>query len=119
MQSLKILKACLLKNIPQLTAREKYAEAAKIYSAYQSCNTALLPNMPSVAQAYGEFVPIFVMPMGYPRSIEHSDPQFNSVLNFKHVTKSTEPAASVSDIPDLMHRAFTHLPNDRERPVLI
>ena len=48
-----------------------------------------------VAQAYGESVPILVMPMGYARNIAHTDPQFNSVLNFKHVTKSTEPVTNV------------------------
>ncbi|PPR56345.1 MAG: Acetolactate synthase isozyme 3 large subunit [Alphaproteobacteria bacterium MarineAlpha4_Bin2] len=72
-----------------------------------------------VAQAYGESVPILVMPMGYARDIAHQDPQFNSTLNFKHVTKSTEPVTNVQDIPDIMRRAFTQLRNGRGRPVLI
>ena len=72
-----------------------------------------------VAQAYGESVPILVIPMGYARNIAHTDPQFNSVLNFKHVTKSTEPVTNVQDIPDIMRRAFTQLRNGRGRPVLI
>ena len=72
-----------------------------------------------VAQAYGESVPILVMPIGYARNIAHTDPQFNSVLNFKHVTKSTEPVTNVQDIPDIMRRAFTQLRNGRGRPVLI
>jgi len=72
-----------------------------------------------VAQAYGESVPILVMPMGYARNIAHTDPQFNSVLNFKHITKSTEPVTNVQDIPDIMRRAFTQLRNGRGRPVLI
>jgi acetolactate synthase-1/2/3 large subunit len=72
-----------------------------------------------VAQAYGESVPILVMPMGYARNIAHTDPQFNSVLNFKHVTKSTEPVTNVQDIPDIMRCAFTQLRNGRGRPVLI
>ena len=72
-----------------------------------------------VAQAYGESVPILVMPMGYERKIAHQDPQFNSTLNFKHVTKSTEPVTNVQDIPDIMRRAFTQLRNGRGRPVLI
>jgi thiamine pyrophosphate-dependent acetolactate synthase large subunit-like protein len=72
-----------------------------------------------VAQAYGESVPILVMPMGYARNIAHTDPQFNSVLNFKHVTKSTEPVTNAQDIPDIMRRAFTQLRNGRGRPVLI
>lgn len=72
-----------------------------------------------VAQAYGESVPILVMPMGYARKIAHQDPQFNSTLNFKHVTKSTEPVTNVQDIPEIMRRAFTQLRNGRGRPVLI
>jgi thiamine pyrophosphate-dependent acetolactate synthase large subunit-like protein len=72
-----------------------------------------------VAQAYGESVPILVMPMGYARNIAHTDPQFNSVLNFKHITKSTEPVTNVQDIPDIMRRAFTQLRNGRGRPVMI
>ena len=72
-----------------------------------------------VAQAYGESVPILVMPMGYARRIAYQDPQFNSTLNFKHVTKSTEPVTNVQDIPDIMRRAFTQLRNGRGRPVLI
>lgn len=72
-----------------------------------------------VAQAYGESVPVLVMPMGYARRLAHVDPQFNSVLNFQHVTKSAEPVTSAKDIPDIMRRAFTQLRNGRRRPVLI
>ncbi len=72
-----------------------------------------------VAQAYGESVPVLVMPMGYARKIAHVDPNFNSTLNFKHVTKSAEPITTPAEIPNIMRRAFTQLRNGRLRPVLV
>ena len=72
-----------------------------------------------VAQAYGESVPILVMPMGYARKLAHVQPNFSSVLNMKHVTKSAEPILSAADIPDIMRRAFTQLRHGRGGPVLV
>lgn len=72
-----------------------------------------------VAQAYGESVPVLVMPMGYGRKIAHVDPNFNSTLNFKHVTKSAEPITTPAEIPNIMRRAFTQLRNGRLRPALV
>ncbi|MDH3660965.1 MAG: thiamine pyrophosphate-requiring protein [Alphaproteobacteria bacterium] len=72
-----------------------------------------------VAQAFGESVPILVMPMGYARRLAHVQPNFSSVLNMKHVTKSAEPITSASDIPDIMRRAFTQLRHGRGGPVLV
>src|SRR5262249_12881416 len=40
-----------------------------------------------VAQAYGDSVPIVVLPGGYPRRITNIQPDFNSFLNFQHVTQ--------------------------------
>lgn len=72
-----------------------------------------------VAQAYGESVPILVMPMGYARKLAHVQPNFSSVLNMKHVTKSAEPITSAAEIPDIMRRAFTQLRHGRGGPVLV
>lgn len=72
-----------------------------------------------VAQAYGESVPILVMPMGYARRIAHMHPNFNSVLNFQHVTKSAEPVTLTQEIPNIMRRAFSALRNGRPGPALI
>jgi thiamine pyrophosphate-dependent acetolactate synthase large subunit-like protein len=72
-----------------------------------------------VAQAYGESVPILVLPQGYARRIAHVDPNFNSVLNFKHITKMAEPITSIKEIPNIFRRAFTQLRSGRGRPVLI
>ncbi|MEM9440785.1 MAG: thiamine pyrophosphate-binding protein, partial [Pseudomonadota bacterium] len=72
-----------------------------------------------IAQAYGESVPILVMPMGYARHLAHVQPNFNAVLNTKHVTKSAEPITKAVDIPDIMRRAFTQLRHGRGGPVLV
>ncbi len=72
-----------------------------------------------VAQAYGESVPILVMPMGYARKLAHVQPNFSSVLNMKHVTKSAEPVTSAAEIPNIMRRAFNQLRHGRGGPVLV
>jgi acetolactate synthase-1/2/3 large subunit len=46
-------------------------------------------------------------------------PNFNSVLNFQHVTKSAEPIMLTQEIPNIMRRAFTALRNGRPGPALI
>ncbi len=72
-----------------------------------------------VAQAYGESVPILVLPMGYATEIAHVQPNFNSTLNFKHITKSTEPVVSPNQVVDVMRRAFAQVRNGRPGPVLV
>ena len=72
-----------------------------------------------VAQAYGEAVPILVLPMGYPRQLAYVEPNFNSVLNMRHVTKSAEPIVLTSELPNVFRRAFTQLKTGRGGPALI
>src|SRR5229473_3854146 len=43
-----------------------------------------------VAQAYGDSVPIVVLPGGYPRRITNIPPNFNSFINYRNVTKWCE-----------------------------
>src|SRR5919205_3181815 len=38
-----------------------------------------------VAQAYGDSVPLVVIPMGYPRRIANIPPNFSALLNFRNV----------------------------------
>ena len=49
-----------------------------------------------VAQAFGDSVPIVVMPGGYPRRIAGIPPNFNSTLNYKNVTTGSFPAPAIS-----------------------
>jgi acetolactate synthase-1/2/3 large subunit len=72
-----------------------------------------------VAQAYGESAPILVLPMGYAAKKAHVHPNFNSTLNFQHVTKSVEPLISAAEVPHAFRRAFTRLRSGRGGPVMI
>jgi acetolactate synthase-1/2/3 large subunit len=72
-----------------------------------------------VAQAYGDSVPIVVLPAGYPRHLINVPPNFNAFLNYQHVTKSAEQVTLASAVPDALRRAFTQVRNGRPRPVLV
>src|SRR5215471_4496243 len=72
-----------------------------------------------VAQAYGDSVPIVVLPAGYPRTLINVPPNFNAFLNFQHVTKSVEQVIAAQMVPDAMRRAFTQVRNGRPRPVMV
>lgn len=72
-----------------------------------------------VAQAYGDSVPIVVLPGGYPRRILNIPPNFSALLNFQHVTKWAEQVVLPQNVPDAMRRAFTQVKNGRPRPVLV
>jgi acetolactate synthase I/II/III large subunit len=72
-----------------------------------------------VAQAYGDSVPIVVLPGGYPRRILNIPPNFSAFQNFQHVTKWSEQVILPENVPDAMRRAFTQVKNGRPRPVLV
>jgi acetolactate synthase-1/2/3 large subunit len=72
-----------------------------------------------VAQAYGESAPILVLPMGYAAKKAHVHPNFNSTLNFQHVTKSVEPLISPAEVPHVFRRAFSKLRSGRGGPVMV
>jgi len=72
-----------------------------------------------VAQAYGESAPIVVLPMGYSRALTNVPPNFNSFLNYRHVTKSCEQVILPEAVPDALRRAFTQVRNGRPRPALV
>ena len=72
-----------------------------------------------VAQAYADSVPIVVLPGGYPRRLTNVAPNFNSALNYRHVTKWCEQVTLAGEVPNAMRRAFTQVKNGRPRPVLV
>jgi len=72
-----------------------------------------------VAQAYGDSAPIVVLPAGYPRGINQIQPNFNSALNYRSVTKSCEQVTMAEAVPEALRRAFTQVRNGRPRPVLV
>jgi acetolactate synthase-1/2/3 large subunit len=72
-----------------------------------------------VAQCFGESVPVLVLPMGYPRRLAHIDPNFNSAVQMRGITKSAEPIMSAAEVPNILRRAFSRLRNGRGGPVLV
>jgi acetolactate synthase-1/2/3 large subunit len=72
-----------------------------------------------IAQCFGESVPVLVLPMGYARRLAHMDPNFNSTISLKSITKSTEPVMLASEVANIMRRAFTKLRNGRGGPVVV
>jgi acetolactate synthase-1/2/3 large subunit len=72
-----------------------------------------------VAQAFGDSVPIVVLPGGYPRKILNITPNFSALLNFQHVTKWCEQVILPDSVPEAMRRAFTQVKNGRPRPVMV
>ena len=72
-----------------------------------------------VAQAYGETVPILVLPMGYPRNIAHVEPNFCSFIEMAGVTKLAEPVPAAREISNILRRAFTQLRSGRGAPALV
>ena len=72
-----------------------------------------------VAQCYGESIPVLVLPMGYPRRIANVDPNFNSSIQMRGITKSAEPITSAAEVPNILRRAFSKLRNGRGGPVLV
>src|SRR5438094_3165727 len=72
-----------------------------------------------VAQAYGDSVPIVVLPAGYPRRLINIPPNFNSFLNYQHVTKCAEQVVMADAVPDAMRRPFPPVKHGRPRPVLV
>ena len=72
-----------------------------------------------VAQAYGESVPIVVLPGGYARTQAHVQPNFSAFLNYRNVTKTCEEVMLAQAVPDAMRRAFAAVRSGRPRPALV
>jgi acetolactate synthase-1/2/3 large subunit len=72
-----------------------------------------------VAQAYGESVPIMVIPMGYPTRLMNVDPNFSSWRQMKGVAKLTDHISDPRTVNETMTRGFAALRNGPPRPVVI
>ena len=72
-----------------------------------------------IAQAYGESVPILVLPMGYARRIANVDPNYSATISMRTISKSVEPLNDARELPNVMRRAFTRLRNGRGGPVIV
>ncbi len=72
-----------------------------------------------IAQAYGEFVPILVIPGGYPRRTAQLNPNYHAAVQMRGITKSAESLSSAAEVSNVMRRAFSRLRNGRGGPVLV
>ncbi|HEY7269667.1 MAG TPA: thiamine pyrophosphate-requiring protein [Dehalococcoidia bacterium] len=72
-----------------------------------------------IAQAYSESVPMVFIPAGYGRNINQVFPNFNSALNYRHVTKWSEQLTTAAALPGAMRRAFTQARNGRPGPTML
>jgi thiamine pyrophosphate-dependent acetolactate synthase large subunit-like protein len=72
-----------------------------------------------VAQAFGDSIPILVVPQGYQRRLAHVAPNYNAVAQMRGITKSAEPIVLPGEVANVMRRAFSRLRNGRGGPVLV
>ncbi len=72
-----------------------------------------------VAQAFADSVPILLLPGGQPRNRMGVPPGFESVENYRGITKWAGHINMASRIPELMGRAFSQLKHGRRGPVLL
>ena len=73
----------------------------------------------AVAQAYGESVPVVILPSGYSRAQTNVQPNFSALVNFKHITKSVEQVTLASEVPNALRRAFMQAKNGRPGPCMV
>ncbi len=72
-----------------------------------------------VAQAYGDSTPILLLPGGQPTARTQLHPNFDSVPNYRGVTKWAARIDSPSRVNVLLRNAFNQLKNGRPGPVLV
>lgn len=126
-----ILEAAAEADIRTIIVRQErtglhMADAVSRLSSGQKIGVFVMQHGPGVensfggvAQAYGESVPILVLPVGYPRRFMNYYPNFNAQLNFQHVTKFCEQMTMGVGVVEVMRRAFAQLRGGRPGPVLI
>lgn len=73
----------------------------------------------AVAQAYGESAPLIAIPAGYDEAKTDADPKFNSLVNYQHISKSTEQLTDPEAVGETMRRAFSAARNGRPRPAVV
>ncbi len=126
-----ILEACAEVDIRPVIVRQErtglhMADAVSRTTAGEKIGVFAMQHGPGsenafggVAQAYGDSVPIVVLPAGYARTLTNVDPNFSSLLSFQHVTKWCEQVTVPEAAPDAIRRAFTQVRNGRPRPALV
>ena len=74
---------------------------------------------PGAAQAFGDNVPILLLPGGEPDTRAFVSPVFSPIENYRNVTKWRAQFNKVERIPGLMRQAFYQLRTGKGGPVLL
>ena len=72
-----------------------------------------------VAQAFADSVPLLLLPGGQPTARMGVPPNFESVPNYRGITKWAGLINTIERIPEMVSRAFTQLKHGRPGPVLL
>ncbi len=72
-----------------------------------------------VAQAFADSIPLLLLPGGQTTDRTQTHPNFESVENYRGVTKWAANINRVDRVPEFMRRAFNHLRQGRPGPVLV
>jgi len=75
--------------------------------------------MGGIAQAFGDNVPILVLPGGYSLIERQVRPNFSAVENYRGIVKSVESIDTPAQIAPAMRRAFHALRSGRGGPVVV
>ncbi len=75
--------------------------------------------MGGIAQAFGDNVPILVLPGGYPLVERQVRPNFSATENYRGIVKSVESIDTPAQIAPAMRRAFHALRSGRGGPVVV
>ena len=73
----------------------------------------------AVAQAFGDSIPVLVMPGGYARQKAWVERNYNASVQMRGITKSAEPIVMPGELSNIMRRAFTRLRSGRGGPCLV
>ena len=76
-------------------------------------------SMGGLAQAFGDNIPILVLPGGYSLAQRQVRPNFWALDNYRGVVKSMESIDTPGQIANVMRRAFQALRNGRGGPVVV
>ena len=75
--------------------------------------------MGGLAQAFGDNVPILMLPGGYPLGQRQVRPNFSAVENYRGIVKSVESIERPGQVSAVMRRAVQALRNGRGGPVVV
>ena len=126
-----MIEACALKGIRPITCRQERMGMAIADGISRTTNGRSIgvftmqqgPGtenaFPGAAQAFGDNVPVLLLPGGGDTRTSHIRPNFSSMDSYAPVTKWLANVNHVERIPELMRRAYYQLRTGRGGPVLL